>query len=72
MRDVVRIPDPEILAIIWTGASRIVAVTDDEFAEAVRTCWTDTHNLAEGAGAAPLAALRRKREGVPCSSWRRS
>jgi threonine dehydratase len=51
-----RIPDAEAVAIIAKGASRIVLVTDDEIAAAVRAYWTDTHNLAEGAGAAPLAA----------------
>ncbi|MEO6840633.1 MAG: threonine dehydratase [Bradyrhizobium sp.] len=51
-----RIPDPEALAIIRKGASRIVQVTDDEIGAAIRAYWTDTHNLAEGAGAAPLAA----------------
>jgi threonine dehydratase len=51
-----RIPDPEAFAIIRKGASRIVQVTDDEIAAAIRAYWTDTHNLAEGAGAAPLAA----------------
>ena len=53
----VRIPDPAALAIIRDGVARIVTVTDDEVAEAIRAYWTDTHNLAEGAGAAPLAAL---------------
>jgi threonine dehydratase len=52
-----RIPDPAALAIIARGAARIVTVTDDEVAAAIRAYWTDTHNLAEGAGAAPLAAL---------------
>jgi len=33
-----------------------VQVTDDEIAAAMRAYWTDTHNLAEGAGAAALAA----------------
>jgi threonine dehydratase len=51
-----RIPVADALAIIRKGASRIVQVTDDEIAAAVRIYWTDTHNLAEGAGAAPLAA----------------
>jgi threonine dehydratase len=51
-----RIPDPEALAVILKGASRIVQVTDDEIALAIRALWTDTHNLAEGAGAAALAA----------------
>ena len=66
-----RVPDLEALAIIRKGASRIVQVTDDEIGAAVRAYWTDTHNLAEGAGAAALAAalqekatLRGKRVGL--------
>ena len=57
-----RIPDPTALAKIRRGASRIVTVTDDEVAAAVRAYWQDTHNLAEGAGAAPLAALMQERD----------
>jgi threonine dehydratase len=57
-----RIPDPDALAIIRKGASRIVQVTDDEIASAIRTYWTDTHNLAEGAGAAPLAAALQEKQ----------
>jgi threonine dehydratase len=53
----VRQPDPEALKIIRSGAARIVTVTDANIAAAVRAYWTDTHNLVEGAGAAPLAAL---------------
>jgi threonine dehydratase len=66
-----RNPDADALAIILKGAARIVQVTDDEIAAAIRAYWTDTHNLAEGAGAAPLAAalqehrkLRDKRVGL--------
>jgi threonine dehydratase len=66
-----RAPDADALAIIRKGASRIVQVSDDEIAAAVRAYWTDTHNLAEGAGAASLAAalqdkakLRGKRVGL--------
>jgi threonine dehydratase len=57
-----RIPDPAAFEIIRKGASRIVTVTDDEVAAAIRAYWQDTHNLAEGAGAAPLAALLQERE----------
>jgi threonine dehydratase len=53
----VRQPDPVALEIICTGAARIITVTDAEIAAAARAYWTDTHNLVEGAGAAPLAAL---------------
>jgi threonine dehydratase len=59
-----RVPDPAALAIILKGASRIVTVSDDEVAQAVRAYWTDTHNLAEGAGAAPLAALLKERDRI--------
>jgi threonine dehydratase len=37
-------------------------VTDEEVAAAIRAYWHDTHNLAEGAGAAPLAALLQEGE----------
>jgi threonine dehydratase len=57
-----RIPDPAALAMILKGAARVVTVTDAEVAAAIRAYWTDTHNLAEGAGAAPLAALMQEKE----------
>jgi len=56
-----RVPDPDALAIIRKGASRIVQVSDDEVAAAIRAYWTDTHNLAEGAGAAALAAAMQEK-----------
>jgi threonine dehydratase len=56
-----RIPDPDALAIIRKGASHIVQITDDEIGAAIRAYWTDTHNLAEGAGAAPLAAALQEK-----------
>jgi len=59
-----RIPDAEAVATICKGASRIVQVTDDEVAAAIRAYWTDTHNLAEGAGAAPLAAALQEKEKI--------
>jgi threonine dehydratase len=66
-----RVPDSDALAIIRKGASRMVQVTDAEVAAAIRAYWTDTHNLAEGAGAAALAAalqdkpkIRGKRVGL--------
>src|SRR5205085_10471431 len=69
-----RVPDAGALAIIRKGASRIVQVTDGEVAAAIRAYWTDTHNIAEGAGAAALAAalqdkpkIRGKRVGLVLS-----
>jgi threonine dehydratase len=56
-----RVPDADALAIIRKGASRIVQVTDAEIGAAIRALWTDTHNLAEGAGAAALAAALQER-----------
>jgi len=56
-----RVPAAEPVDIIRRGAARVVRVTEDEIAEAIRAYLTDTHNLAEGAGAAPLAALLKER-----------
>jgi threonine dehydratase len=52
-----RQPNPEAIATICRGAARIVQVTEDEIAGAMRIYFDDTHQVAEGAGAAPLAAL---------------
>ncbi|VVQ12751.1 threonine dehydratase [Pseudomonas fluorescens] len=60
----VRKPIPEAFAIYGAAAARIVSVTEDEIAEAMRVYYTDTHNLAEGAGAAALAALIQEREAM--------
>ncbi len=59
-----RVPDPQAFDIIRGGAARIVTVTDDEVAAAIRALWQDTHNLAEGAGAAALAAMLQEREAM--------
>jgi threonine dehydratase len=58
----VRKPIAEAFAVYAQGAARIVSVTDEQIAEAMRVYYTDTHNLAEGAGAAALAALIQERE----------
>jgi threonine dehydratase len=58
----VRHPDPEAFEIIRRGVSRIVCVSDIEIGSAIRAYWTDTHNLVEGAGAVPLAALLQERK----------
>lgn len=57
-----REPQAEPFEIIRRGAARIVTATEDEIAEAVRMLFTETHNAAEGAGAAPLAALLKEKE----------
>ena len=57
----VRVPDPEALDIIRRGAARIVTVSEAEMRRAMRILFSDTHNVAEGAGAAPLAAALQER-----------
>jgi threonine dehydratase len=58
----VRVPDEAALAVIRAGAARIVAVSEAEIRQAMRILFADTHNAAEGAGAAPLAAALKERE----------
>jgi threonine dehydratase len=57
----VRVPDATALDIIRKGVERIVSVTEDEIAAAIRIIYSATHNCAEGAGAAALAALVKER-----------
>jgi threonine dehydratase len=58
----VRIPDPQALSIILAGAERIISVSDAEIMAAIAVYFSTTHNVAEGAGAAPLAALLKERD----------
>src|SRR5580704_16466626 len=58
----VRVPDPAALDIICRGVSRIVTVTDEELRRAIRIIFSDTHTIAEGAGAAALAAALQERD----------
>ena len=57
-----RITDPTALPIVLDGVARVVTVSEDAIEEAMRWIFTDTHNLAEGAGAAPVAAVAADRE----------
>jgi len=57
-----RTPDEAALAAILKHAARIVSVEDEEIEAVMRHYFTDTHNVVEGAGAAPLAALLQERE----------
>jgi threonine dehydratase len=56
-----RFPEPAALDVILAGAARVIRLGEDEIKAAIRAYWTDTHNLAEGAGAAPLAGLLQER-----------
>jgi threonine dehydratase len=55
-----RIADEEALQVVLREAEDIVAVTDEEVAQAMRVLFSDTHNVAEGAGAAGLAAAMQQ------------
>ena len=57
-----RVPDDAALDLIWQGVARVLEVTDDEVAAAMRLCFSATHSVAEGAGAAPLAAAKQERD----------
>ena len=60
----VRIPDESALALIRKGADHIVTISEAEIQAAMRHYFTDTHNVAEGAGAAALAGLIKERSAM--------
>ena len=57
-----RKPNPQAMEVIRTNVARIVQVPDTAIAEAMRAFYEDTHNLAEGAGAAALAAALQEKD----------
>lgn len=57
-----RTPDARALAFARAGVERVVQVSDDEVEAAMRAIFADTHNTAEGSGAAALAALLQEKE----------
>jgi threonine dehydratase len=58
-----RLPNAQAMETIWANVARIIEVSDAEIAAAMRAYYQDTHNLAEGAGAAALAgALKEKQQ----------
>ncbi|MBW0168685.1 MAG: threonine dehydratase [Hydrogenophaga sp.] len=57
-----RVADAEALAVLMPHLERIVQVSDAEVAHAMRLLFADTHNVAEGAGAASFAAAWQERE----------
>jgi threonine dehydratase len=58
----VRVPDAAAVEVINRFVERVIAVSDQEIEEAMRDYFTDSHNVAEGAGAAALAALLKERD----------
>jgi threonine dehydratase len=59
-----RSPSEDTLSAMLAGCERVVAVSDDEVAEAMRAIFTATHNAAEGAGAASFAALLQEKDAM--------
>ncbi len=56
-----RVADQDALDVLIPHIDHIVIVTDDEVAAAMRAIYMDTHNVAEGAGAASFAAAMQER-----------
>lgn len=59
-----RTPAMLALEILWENVTRVVEVSDGEIEDAMRAFYQDTHNLAEGAGAAALAAALQERNAL--------
>lgn len=57
-----RTPVPESVEVMLREADDVVTVTDEEIAQSMRIHFSDTHNVAEGAGAAALAAALQQQE----------
>jgi len=57
-----RVPVEDALKMIWQGAARVIRVSEADIAGAMRAYFADTHNVAEGAGAAALAAALKDKE----------
>ncbi len=55
-------PHPEAFKWLKRGLERIVSVSEDEILDGIRILLKDTHNLAEGAGSAALAALLKEKD----------
>jgi threonine dehydratase len=58
----VPVPDLEALEILWQHVARVVTVTDEQVAAAMRAIFDDTNNVAEGAGAAGVAAILKEKD----------
>lgn len=57
-----RVADPRAVQMICNGAARVITVSETEIRSAMKALFTDTHNAAEGAGAAALAGLIQERD----------
>ncbi|MCK6415018.1 MAG: threonine dehydratase [Giesbergeria sp.] len=59
-----RVADQAALDVLMDTLDHVVQVSDTEVASAMHALFTDTHNVAEGAGAAALAAALQEREAL--------
>jgi threonine dehydratase len=59
-----RVPDPDAIAVICAGAARILTVSEDDAAQAMRVLFAATRNVAEPAGALALAGLLSERSAM--------
>jgi len=57
-----KVPQEDAMEIIWNGCERIVRVSEQQIRDAIVALYQDTHNIAEGAGAAAFAALMSERD----------
>jgi threonine dehydratase len=51
-----RVPDEDSLSVVLQNVDHVVQITEEEIRQAMKILFTDTHNVAEGAGAAGFAA----------------
>lgn len=59
-----RVPDPDAIALISRGAARILTISEDDGAQAMRALFAATHNVPEPAGALALAGLLAERSAM--------
>lgn len=57
-----RVPNASAVEYINAGAAEVITVSEEEIKAAMRAYYSDTHNIAEGAGAVPLAGLLKQRD----------
>jgi threonine dehydratase len=56
-----RVPDAESLEVVLNNVDHVVRVSEEEMRQAMKTYFTDTHNVVEGAGASGLAAALKEK-----------
>jgi threonine dehydratase len=59
-----RVPDEASLEVVLENVDRVLQVSEQEIAQAMKMYFTDTHNVVEGAGAAGLAAALKEKNAL--------